>query len=646
MKKFLLCSTLFLAVCAIPLAGQDYSRKFGKITDYEADMTTYDRDTSAVAVYLYEDTRIQYDLIQGDIGISLERICSAKIKVLKPEGVSQADIQIPFMTKYERISDVDASSYNREGGKIVETELKGKDAVTEKVSDDVSVRKFSIPNVRAGSVIEYKYVISSRIPVIIHPIAIQHDIPVVYSFTEAAIPEYFIFNVNTQGGFSPKGDVQYMVASRYEWRNNVYTTIGEDIPALRSEPFVWCMDDYETKINFELRTVNFPGQIVDNYTNTWEKVDATLSNLGFDSHLKMRNPLRSEVESIKKDNPVELDRVRAILKLVLDRMNWNGNYRLMPEEPRKRLAEGSGSSADINFVLNAALRDAGFTTTPILLSPRRYGRLPFINPSLDNIRTFVLLVALADGSHYIVDGTDPGNDINLIPLQLMVDRARVYGTPSSTGWIDLSGLTPNVYRILATCTLDETGLTGEMTRFVQNARTYGLKNEYREAGSEDKYVESLEADSEMTITSFAIEGLDTPKVTETIGFAMGVESAGDRIYLNAPVIDFLSTSLLTRQDRVRPVEFPYPEKTNMSVIVTLPEGYEVEEVPEPIRMSACDQGVDYYYQALTNGNQLVVRLDLNINEVLFEAEWYPDLFRFFGLVAEKSNARIVLKKIQ
>ncbi len=636
MIKLLICPVLLFGMCLSPLSGQDFSRKFGKITDYEVDMTSYEQDTSAVAVYLYEETVIK--MYQPGSSTNADRLYSVKIKILKPEGVSLANVGIPYRSRGERISDMEATAYNRVDDKIEETRLNRNDAVTEKVTDNVSLYKFSIPNVREGSVIEYKYRTSSSNFTLIDPIRIQHDHPVVYSYSKVDIPDALAFNVNTTGGYRP------LAERTKKGRSYIYTITGEDIPALKPEPFVWCEDDFETKVTFELRSANIPGTPIYNFSGTWEKVDQTLEQVGFDKHLGMRNPLRKEVDQLTSDYPDERERVRAILKLVLDRMNWNGQYRILPNEPHKRLDEGSGSSADINFILNAALRGAGFTTTPILLAPRRYGRLPLANPSVDNLRTFVLLVTLSDGKNYVVDGTDPSNDINLIPVELMVDRARIYGADNASGWINLSALTPNIYRILVTCTLNETGLTGDMTRFVQNARTYGLKNSYRNAGSEDKYVESLETDYGMTISSYAIENFDTSQVTEKIDFTMGVESAGDFIYLNAPVIDFLTTNLLTRQERVRPVEFPYPEKASLTVVMTLPEGYELEEAPEPLNISACNHGVEYLYQALWNGDQLVVKVDLNINTLLYMAEEYPDLFEFFGLVAEKGNAHIILKK--
>ncbi len=45
------------------------------------------------------------------------------------------------------------------------------------------------------------------------------------------------------------------------------------------------------------------------------------------------------------------------------------------------------------------------------------------------------------------------------------------------------------------------------------------------------------------------------------------------------------------------------------------------------------------------GNNLMTRLTLNINRVIFSVEEYSDLNQLFGKIAELSNSRIVLKKV-
>ena len=94
-------------------------------------MAVYEPDSSATAVILCKLTDISYKW-----GIESFRLVSeykVKIKVLKPEGTSYADVIIPYYelpnnAMKENIIGLDASAYNLENGKIVRTKMK-KDVV-------------------------------------------------------------------------------------------------------------------------------------------------------------------------------------------------------------------------------------------------------------------------------------------------------------------------------------------------------------------------------------------------------------------------------------------------------------------------------------------------------------------------------------
>ena len=57
-------------------------------------MTAYAPDTSATAVVLYSKCDVRYDLLANNFRILYNY--EVKIKVLKSEGASYADIQIPY----------------------------------------------------------------------------------------------------------------------------------------------------------------------------------------------------------------------------------------------------------------------------------------------------------------------------------------------------------------------------------------------------------------------------------------------------------------------------------------------------------------------------------------------------------------------
>lgn len=127
-----------------------------------------------------------------------------RIKILKDEGKKYGDITIPFYYNIsnnvkDQITGIKATVYNSEGGKIIESDLKKNYIFEEKSSENWRMIKFSAPNVRKGSVLEYKYTLRSEAIYNIDPWVIQDEIPVNYACYEIEIPEYFVFNKESRG---------------------------------------------------------------------------------------------------------------------------------------------------------------------------------------------------------------------------------------------------------------------------------------------------------------------------------------------------------------------------------------------------------------------------------------------------------------
>lgn len=165
-------------------------------------MAVYEPDSSATAVILCKLTDISYKW-----GIESFRLVSeykVKIKVLKPEGTSYADVIIPYYelpnnAMKENIIGLDASAYNLENGKIVRTKMKKDVVFKERVGESRMNLKFSIPQVKAGTLIEYEYRVESDFFFSIDSWKAQSDIPILYTEYNVTIPEYFKFNIEMHG---------------------------------------------------------------------------------------------------------------------------------------------------------------------------------------------------------------------------------------------------------------------------------------------------------------------------------------------------------------------------------------------------------------------------------------------------------------
>lgn len=650
MNKLRLLSLLTALACTT-LHAENPDYRFGKVSVDELNMTVYDKDPDADAVILYEDSKLYYQ-----IGSGLDRTVDyrIRIKILKAEGTRHADVGISFLdygNLRENIVGLEAAAYNLVDGKIEKTPLKRQYIFTEQVDEHRKLLKFSIPEVREGTVIEYKFRQSSKILTSIPSFRFQHDIPVARSHMQASIPEFFKFNLNLKGycqinvreGLSSGAIIERGEQFSFNIRNIVAS--ATDIPALKREPFVWSLDDYRSMLEFELAQLALPFSMVENFTTSWEGVNETLKESSFESHTRMNNPFREEVAAIKARQLAPAETAREILRLVQSKIKWNERYRLLSEGPRAAVNKGTGSSADINYVLMAALKDAGFSVVPILLSPRQKGRLPYTHPTLDGINAFVLHVSLGDGKFAYMDGTDPNSDLDLLPSELLVDRARIYNVNGRDGWCDLTNMAKNATVVNLILKLDPDGmLTGQVVEQLLNQPALEASTEYTASTSEEEYRQKIEKNCGFQVEDLSISGVSTKKVVRKYRISGTPDSTGEFVYINATVAPFMATNELNAQTRTLPIEFPYPQSVNIRCALELPEGYVVEEIPKNINLSVFEKGADCRYICTVSGKFIQINLQYTLNRIIYLPTEFHDLNTFFGMVADLSNSQFVIRK--
>src|SRR5690606_29843072 len=126
-----------------------------------------------------------------------------KIKVLKKNGLENGNVTLLLQKqdgRYEKLLKVKASSFNIENGSMKETKLDDKNIFTENYNKYWDAKKFAIPNVQVGTVIEYEYEIETPFFVSnFKPWEFQSDLPKIYSEFCAIIPANYRYNIALKG---------------------------------------------------------------------------------------------------------------------------------------------------------------------------------------------------------------------------------------------------------------------------------------------------------------------------------------------------------------------------------------------------------------------------------------------------------------
>jgi hypothetical protein len=282
LNRFLL---LFISISASSaLQAQDFT--YGAATLDELRMTRYDLDTSASALVLKE---FGDAFISGGDGYHLIFKHHVRMKIFRKGGIGQADIEIPLYihdnNRFERITNLKASSFNIENGRIREEVLSEKDIFTEVRNEHRTAKKFAIPNVKVGTVIEYTYTLESPFVFNFRDWEFQSDIPKRESEFRASIPAIYVYNITLRGYLKLDKNESKLVANCIG-RSGMYAPKSADcsllefgmknIPAFVEEDYMTAKKNFLSAIRFELSEVrHFDGR-VDKITREWKDAEEEL----------------------------------------------------------------------------------------------------------------------------------------------------------------------------------------------------------------------------------------------------------------------------------------------------------------------------------------------------------------------------------
>ena len=640
------------------VSAQQFSTKFGKVTNEEVSMTSYAPDTTANAVVIFKNGTADYDLSSNDFRINY--VIEAKIKILKSEGTEYADIQIPYYNSdrnqlKEIVNMIDATAYNMENGQVVKTKMKKEFIFRERINDKYMQVKFSIPSVKAGTVIEYKYRIQSDFYYQLKDWEIQEEIPVVYNSYDITVPEYFKFNFEMRGGSHINTDRKNIPLTfhingqslRCNGTNVQFQT--KDIPALKSDSYLWCPDDYKSQVNFELSAVEFPGAVYRSFTTSWEKIDELLLNEDdFGKLLKMKNPLQDEMKGIALNNLTTDEKIVALFSLLKQKISWNEKYALFGTEIKKNIKSGSANNADLNFILISMLREAGIKAYPVVMSRRSMGVLPFTHPSISKINTFVVGIENTDSTRVYLDGSIEGGFLNILPPVLMTNRARIIDNSYQDKWIDLSALGKSLLRSTINATIDSNGnIRGDRVISAGGQHAANYRSHFKAAKDSTEYIEKRETKYNIKMLSYEQEGMKafSPEVREKFSFTHTATASGDYLYINPIIFTHIDENPFIQEERQLPVELPYPHSVRMINTFTIPEGYQVEELPKSQTVKMDNDDGSCLYRIAGTETHIQVTYAFTLNKTFFISEEYALLKQFWGAISDKSNEMIVLKKI-
>jgi len=550
----------------------------------------------------------------------------------------------------ERLENVKGYTYNIENGKVDKTKFSKKKIITEKIHDNLQVKKMTMPNVKKGSIVELKYSVASDFYFSMDPWFFQKSIPTRYSEYNIEIPEFFTFNKNMVGYFPP------FSKGRKEINGQGFRVFTEgwvmtDLPAFEEEDYMRSYVNYISKINFELRSIKIPFEETQYYTQSWDEIkDDLMEYKYFGGTLKkVKNDILVGIVEKYKDASDE-EKVIGIYESIKKNMRWNGRKSKYSQTGiSKAVKKGSGNSGDINLALIATLKKAGLQVKPIVLSTRDNGMLPITYPSIDNLNYVIAAVNL-DGKTLFLDATDDYYPAGVLPLRCFNGNAIALNKDKAGLISELqpSAKYKSVTQNKLTMTPDGT-LEGVMKKTKSGYEAIKFRKAFAQADNEEAFVESLQNKQEgLSIESHSFENVvnsyQSVKEEYQITLDDKTEMAGNLIYLNPMLNEAYSENPFKMEKREYPVDYAIPIEETYMFQFTIPEGYAVESMPEKTTIGLPEKATVFSYNAKLIGDKLTVISRVKINRTLFGDTEYEALKEFYNLIIKKHTEQIVLKK--
>ena len=638
--------------------AQNTNLEFGNPTTEEMNMTSCSVEPNAPAVVLCALNNLDYGVRDGHFCIIYE--IKKRIKILKAEGKDYANASIFYNDiqkdpkESDKIIELKAVAFNMVDGKIVKTPMDDKLVFHERIDKNSMLMKFTIPQVRVGTVIEYECKISSPNFVDITPWYAQTSIPTMYASYHLVIPEYFRFNIENTG--MCKMDVQKkLVQCKYEYWDQTLNCNGQDfkftscnMPSTKDDGFVWHSEDYSNKVTAELKSFHIPGIIYKTYSKEWKDIDSLLlDDDDFGYRLGKSNPFRSEMKAAKiyniKDNT---EKIIAIYKLLKKNLKWNGNYSLYGRPFRNILKDGSGDNADLNFVLINMFNEAGIKAVPVVMSTRDHGRLPVGFPSLYSLNSFVVGAYTNDSTMVYIDSSED-DGLNVLPATLLTDKARVIAKDNCR-WVNLQDIAKAKENIEIVAQLNPPGvLTGTVKDTYHNNSAASVRTDFKHAKDSATFVNQKALKEGIEITDYKMKDSISfsPSVCETYSFSKNCDATSDHIYVNPLVIIPIKENPFTATERKLPVEFPYKQSILLNVHMTIPEGYIIEEKSNGARIETPNKEISCNIKCIVDGKTSFVQYKLDINDTFFGVADYNMIKDVYEKICESSKKMLVLKKM-
>jgi hypothetical protein len=617
-----------LAFCRGAWSGQE----FGRASQEELEMTSIPEDPDADAVVLF------------DFGAVTPHAFARhrRVKVLTKRGTESANVSIPFY-KRDKITDLEGCTITRDGRRFW---LDSKQVFTKK-GKDWNELVFTLPGVEEGCVFEYRYSKRTKYTYVLGPWYFQDRIftklsQVTLRLESGWLYSYFFRNAGTAKTEARMVDI-------YGGMEYVWTF--ENVPPIREEPYVACLNDYRTAVYFEQsgwrNAYSKNRDPIDTWAELGEMAEKLYQGFKYDE-----SKIKKTASELTKEASSDSAKAENIYDFVRQRIDWNGErgiFNLDEKSFRKILDRMEGTAAEVNFLLLKLLEHAEIKAEVVLISTRDNGTILKLKPGLIQFDHLIVRVRFGD-SYWYLDAVERLCPLGVLP-QADLGECGLLLDGYSSRIIELP--TP---RVISRRHIVTTGTVAEDGGFACSSLVsyagypdFAVRNRIQEKGREefvkDEFLNSIPA---AVMNHAAVAWLDsTDRPLElSINFSAPqyVQMVAEDWYVNPTLFSGLESNPFESEERQFTVDFNYPFAHTEDTELHVPEGFEIRNSPGAVFRSI--PGAEFRKTFSFEENRVKCHRELRVSKLTFPVSQYDEIREFYEQIVSADQLRIVLTRKQ
>ncbi len=638
MRRLLLLTCCLFSISVF--SQEEYFKDFGSPTIEEIRMNDCSFDPGAAAVYLRKDARTIPDNQRMIV------YYRNRLKILKTSAADLANIRLRIYSfnEYETIENLKAVSINYDGqGNKITSAVEPKNIFKTKEDEYYTNITFTMPEVKEGTIIEYSYTSYRKSYKMVDYWYFQDEIPVLFSTYDYTIQPGAMFSYRVL-----KSPAYNIIMKEFKSEGKLFFQMNK-LAGITDEPFMDSKRDYMSRLELQM---NYSGSGIDRerFVGSWpELTQQLLRDEDFGQQLDHSIAGTGEIVKRAKTIVSGKERLEFIFNEVSRTMTWD-NYIGIYAKDRLKLAweKRRGSAAEINLILINLLQSAGIKTIPLLVSDRFHGKVDISHPFINQFSK-VIAYSEVDNKVYFLDASQSNYNISLIPESLL----------NTTGYL-VDRKNSRFIRVSDPLHYDKrtVNITGKITAdgFL-NGQAYIMDKDYSRTKKENEirvdrnrfiHTNFVEPFKKIRVDSLKVENLDndTLSLNQLIGFTHQLEQSGQYLLLYCNLFSGMEKNPFISNNRFTQINFGCNRSLIFNEAFDITEDLLPEDLPKDIFLIMPDTSITVMRntQLTPDKSKIMVRIKLEVNRSLFEAEDYPAVKEFFKKLYAILDEPIVLKK--